>query len=149
MKNILSSYFLIMCFLTSAFAGESFDIGSKMPENAKDTGVLLMTSPSQFRKAYEIEIDRIKFTICPDERGQIAHIVTKSLDFRTAEGIKIGDTYKTVQKITDRSSAKWRGWAFVVPLNSGWKAAFIQGETMTEGELQENSKVIFIFKGNS
>jgi hypothetical protein len=46
-----------------------------------------------------------------------------------------------------RVELAWPGWAYVIPLPSGWNAAFVDGPSITEGPLREDSPVLFLFKG--
>jgi hypothetical protein len=44
--------------------------------------------------------------------------------FISSEGIKIGMHYNDIKKSTKNSLILERGWAYTLPLNSGWCAAF-------------------------
>jgi hypothetical protein len=41
---------------------------------------------------------------------------------------------------------KESGWCFWILLPSGWKAAFMQGPSATEGNLKPDSKIMWFFK---
>ena len=139
----------LLCFVPYSMAGDLIDIGSNLPKEAVDTGVMVMTSPSQFRKQYKIKFNDIEYSVCPDGDGLIVHISIRSPISKTLEGVRVGDALTKVQNITNSKIETRSGWTFVVPLPSGWNAAFVQGKSLTEGKLNNNSKVTFLFKGSA
>jgi len=121
-------------------------LGSRLAGGVRSSSILLPISPSRMYPSYEVSYDDIEYTICVNGNRIINYISTETPDFRTPEGIAVGNTLEKVLEVSQAKLVKEKGWAFVVPLKSGWKAAFIQGASMTEGELAPNAPVIWLFK---
>lgn len=149
MKRLLLIFITLLFFTLPyiSFAEIELKLSTFLPLDVKDAGHNLMTSPSQFRKAFFVIRNGIKFIVCPDENNVIVHISTKDKSFLTPEKIGIGDTYEIVQRQTHNKPQVLPGFGFVIHLNSGWSALFTQGETLSEGSLKQNTKVISLYRG--
>ena len=121
------------------------EIGMKLPFKRRSTS-LLMTGSGGLEPAYEVEHEGSEFTVCAYEDRLIHHVSTNDPRFRTPEGIAVGVSLKEVLELSKGKLVREPGWAFFVSLKSGWNAAFVQGESMTEGELSPDAKVRFLFK---
>ena len=105
-----------------------------------------MTSSSELEPAYKVEYDGMVFTVCAYRDMVIHHVTTNDLNFKTPEGIGVGDLLSKVLEISNQPLNTERGWAYFVLLKSGWAAAFVQGDSMTDAELSPNARVSFLFK---
>ena len=129
--------------------GDDLKLGKRLPHDAKAMGTMLLTSPAQTRPQYSVTRNGVRFSICPNESQRIVHISTSDPAFNTAEGIHVGTPLNEVRGVAHTTEIAWSGWAYVLPLPSGWNAAFVEGPTMTDAPLKEDSPVVFLFKGNS
>jgi hypothetical protein len=50
---------------------------------------------------------------------------------------------KKIQKVEVK---KMRGWGYYVLLNSGWQVGFCTGSSCTDRELNNDDKIMWIFK---
>jgi hypothetical protein len=122
--------------------GEYFDT-----KYIKKEKIQIMTSSSSIEEVYKIFRDGIEYDIALDEKNLIHYIDTIDPDFVTPEGLKMGDKYKVVKKRTD--SIVWReaGYAYYIEFPSGWRAGFVQGRTLTEGEvLSDEAEIKWFYK---
>lgn len=109
--------------------------------------VMLMTSGASSRKAYEVRYGGIHYTVGTERDSDVVKWVsTSDPAFRTAEGLAAGDTLAKVLAIAGKEVSREPGWGFHVELPSDWSAAFVQGPSMTDGELQPSAKICFFFK---
>lgn len=122
-------------------------IGMKITkEIAKSpTGVSLLTSHSNFAPTYEITIDGIMYTIAINEQKKIIYIDTIDPNFKTEEGFCMKTTFKEIFATTNQIK-KEPGWAFYIPLKSGWNAAFKISRSESESKPQDNDTAICFFK---
>ena len=117
------------------------------PRGVSDFSLLI--SPAQFSRAYSVNCKNIHYYIAVNAVGQFKKVVYISTDdksFVTPEKLKINDFLSDVRNVSDNEILTENGWAFVIPLESGWNAAFVEGESMTDGTLNMDSKISFFFK---
>jgi hypothetical protein len=114
--------------------------------NVQNNTILLISS-SQFWPYFDKTIDGIKYSIAynPDTKT-ITYISTQDPLFKSPDGYKIGDTFSTFNDDLRKKIIQETGWAYFIKLPSGWNAAFIQGSTMTDGNLEDNAKLKWFFK---
>jgi hypothetical protein len=136
---------LLLCVATTAAGADVPELGDPLPSDAKPTGEFVMTSPSQSRPGYSVSISGVDYTLCA-ESGRIVYISTLSRLFQTPEGVRVGDPFGQVREHARAEVRAISGWAFVVPLRSGWGAAFVQGETATEEPLRDEAPVRWLFR---
>ena len=99
--------------------------GEKLPTNIKLLNKKnIMVSPSQFYDCYKIINNNKEFYISLDENKIIRTIFTYDSNFITHDSIKIGMKFSDVAKRVIHKPYLIKGWAYVIPLNSGWIAAF-------------------------
>jgi len=122
-------------------------LGRKIPQTfAANPGLYLtMTAGGNFSEAFDFMVNRVSYTLAVDGAGAVTYISTADKGFTSPEGATVGDTYQTVKKLGTSALVCERGWAFYLPLPSGWNAAFVQGYTMTEGDLSDGAKVKWFF----
>ena len=141
--------FILFSLLFSCRSTE-IEIGNPLPEDAKKIeSELIMTSPSSFDVKYQIKRNGIKFNLGVNDKNTIKYIGTNDPKFKTEEAVSVGDTYDYVRKLTDNEVYKISGWAYVLDMESGWSAAFVEGENATNEELKPDSKVVFIYKDSA
>jgi hypothetical protein len=110
---------------------------------------LLLISPSQFSRAYSVNCKNIHYDIAvkaDNHFKKVVYISTDDKSFVTPEKLKINDSLSDVRSVSENEILTYRGWAFVIPLESGWNAAFVEGESMTDGTLNSDSQISFFFK---
>ena len=115
-------------------------------ENNSQSENFLLTSSGQFSNAYVVIWNNIKYSIAVNDSNKIFYISTSDSNFITSDNIRIGSTQKDFSYFDSSLVYKENGWAYFVKLQSGWNAAFIEGESMTNEPLTKDSKVSFFFK---
>ncbi|MGD8520318.1 MAG: hypothetical protein PVF56_04165 [Desulfobacterales bacterium] len=143
MKKLFLIFLLL--FPTFIHAGQ-LSIGDPLPSGAKALAYKIMISPSQVSSAYAVIDNGITFIVSVDNDGNLNYISTNDSQFTTREGLKVGDTLGKTRNHHVGGLNKESGWCFWVLLSSGWKAAFIQGPSATEGKLKPDSMIKWFFK---
>lgn len=122
-------------------------LGEKISGYPKWKRVMVMASGGDTRKSYDVRHGGIRYSVGTHrESDVIKWIATSDPAFRTPEGLAAGDTLERVLAVAETGVAPEPGWAFHARLPSGWSAAFVQGKSMTEGELPPTARVCFFFK---
>ena len=107
---------------------------------------IIMTASSQTRHQYNLTISGVDFVLGVNDDGIVRYISTDRVKVKTPEGICVGDSYKSVTQRVGVQAVAEPGWAYHVELPSGWRAAFVQGDSMTEGKLAPDARVRWLFK---
>ena len=123
-------------------------LNERISDYPKWKRVMVMAGGATTRKSYEVNYGGVNYTVGTErESDLIKWVSTHDLAFRTPEGLAAGDTLEKVLAAAAGSEvSREPGWAFHVELPSGWHAAFVQGQSMTEGELPPSAGVCFFFK---
>lgn len=122
-------------------------LGERISGYPKWKREMIMASGGATRKSYEVSYGGVNYTVGTErESDVIKWVSTHDLAFRTPEGLATGDTVDKVRAVAKREVGAEPGWAFHVELPSGWSAAFVQGQSMTEGELSPTAQICFFFK---
>jgi hypothetical protein len=111
-----------------------------------EPNTMVMAASSQMWPRYNLTVDGVHFVLGVDRDGAIRYICTEQTDFKTPEGVCVGDSYQSVISRAGKRAVAESGWAYHVGLPSGWRAAFVQGGEMTEGELAQGARVRWLFK---
>ena len=111
-----------------------------------ESSIWILISSSQFSKAYLVIYDEIYYTIAVNDINKVSFISTEDELFISPESLKIGGSFADVKALTKNKVIKETGWAYYIPLESGWNAAFVEGEAMTDGILRADSEISFFFK---
>src|ERR1700677_2412847 len=125
-------------------------LGDPLPKEAKAEKIdgiqsSLMVDSGEILPAYDLLVGDVSYTICGDTHG-ITFISPRG-QFKTSEGIVVGSTLTQVIAIAKTSPIKRMGWAYYLPLPSGWNAAFIaSGDDPTIERLPGNTHVSLLFK---
>jgi hypothetical protein len=115
-------------------------------ESLDENQEYIMAASGSFLAKYILRVDSIEFVLGISPEGHVKYISSSDQKFVTDEGLRIGDSWLKVKNISNSELVKETGWAFYIPLQSGWNAAFVIGESMTEGSLSEESQVGWFFK---
>jgi hypothetical protein len=121
-------------------------IGDPLPNSAKALEYKIMISPSHVSSAYSVIDGGITFIVSVDHDGNLNYISINDSQFKTSEKLKVGDTLRKAKNYQVGMVNKESGWCFWILLSSGWKAAFIQGSSATEGKLKPDSIIKWFFK---
>jgi hypothetical protein len=114
--------------------------------SAKDTGTLLMISSGSLEKCYEWSSSGARFQVAADASGTVVYLCTKDPSFRTPKGVRVGMPLNQALPLATDGLKKEPGWAYYVTLPSGWCAAFVHGQSMTEDDLPQASPVVWLFR---
>ena len=148
MKRLASSVLVLGFGIATASQSVELVLGHRLPRDAKlVAGTMLLTSPGQVRDVYAVQRDGVDFLVCPDSSRRITHIRTTDPAFRTPEGVHVGSSLKEIRAVSPVGEAYLPGWAYIVHLRSGWSAAFLAEDSVTEIAPWEDSIADFIFKG--
>jgi len=135
----------LLIFPTLLQAGQP-SIGDPLPSSAKALAYKVMIAPALISPAYAVFDDSINFIVSVDDDDKLNYISTNDSRFATSENLKIGDTFRKATHFRVGEVKKEPGWCYWVQLSSGWKAAFSQGPSATEGNLDPNSRIQWFFR---
>lgn len=97
------------------------------------------TSTSRPTPGFEAEWFGIKGIIGADmDEWLITYVATSDVNFKTSEGLKVGDSAARVLEISKGQVIKENDYVFSVKLPSGWSAQFKQADYNTQGKLIPN-----------
>jgi hypothetical protein len=147
-RSVLLAIPFVIGAITAGDESRLPELEASFPPDSTPTGRYVVTAPDQTRREYSVTRDGVLFTVCPAEDGTIVFVSTTDVAFETPEGVRIGTPLTQVRAGAGRFELAWPGWAYVIPLPSGWNAAFVNGPSITEGPLREDSPVVFLFKGD-
>jgi hypothetical protein len=98
-------------------------LGAKFRPPKSGTGSMLMTASANIENGpFRVRWEGIEYELALDPKDRITWISTSDPEFKTPEGVAAGDS---LQSVIDRTGAKLvgePGWAYYVPLASGWNA---------------------------
>ena len=160
-RNLLSilvfllSTFVAQTFTYSASAGSAtpsdlptLELGSPIPQGARKSDGYVMTSPSQLRPAWKWTYDGAEYSLGVDDDGLVRYIDTTSQMPHTSNGVHVGMTLDSLQKTLDLQLSKLSGWGYIGALPSGWKVAFVCGQSLTDCEPSPRDKVVLLYRGS-
>lgn len=99
-----------------------------LPQNPDRIAV----SPAQMAILYNGRTDSMEYSIGTDDRGRIIFIRTTEPSFVSPEGVKIGTTVSQLLSDAKLRVTEETGWAWYVPLPSGWNAQLMSPESDTD-----------------
>lgn len=123
-----------------------WSLGSAVPEGARNTGGMVMVSPSMLRQEWAWKFDGVDYSVGVDDRGKVRYLATRSTKVVTREGVHVGQAFSDVQRVQGVRVGAWPGWGYVAALPSGWNAAFFIGRSMTEREPVGADPVALLFR---
>jgi hypothetical protein len=124
-------------------------IGDYFPLDTEDSTMdmfSLMTSPAQFSPAIFISVDSIGYILCVDHLDSVCQISVHDTSFVTPEGVKIDMPYYEASKFASQKTSCSAGWGWVMPLPSGWNAAFFVGDSGTDNFPDSTHPVGWLFR---
>lgn len=146
MKHI-SCIFIIFIFIScNASQTNNLEVGKEFSNSLDSTAKInLMVSPSQFEYCYSVKYNDIEYLISFDTHNRIKSVFTYDKKFTTIEGVKIGMKLSEVIEKSKHKPYLLNGWAYVIPLNSDWYAAF-EISDYESNEMSSDSTVKWIYK---
>ena len=126
--------------------GLALELGQRLPKSAVSLGEVVMVNPSQLEQAYLVREAGVEYTVCATPEKGITYFAPRGEGFNTPESVRSGMTFAEVRARGSEKPKKYPGYLFAALLPSGWYAGFVQGESATDGELQDETKVTVIFK---
>ena len=140
---LIMQYFFESC---SAQEKKILEIGKVIPDSLiLSQGSFILISSGQLKMANNIKINGINYTIVKDKENKINYIETKDKNFNTEENIKIGMLLKEVKKTVTADLKYERGWAYYLPLPSGWNAGFKLSQN-DMSKISNDSTITWLFK---
>lgn len=144
MKLLFISLALVLA--ATVFAGAQTDIrlesGKKLPKKyVRDTANLFATDAAQTRPYIEVTIGQVDYDIAYEkETRKIKYIQTNDTDFKTSNGLRVGDEISILGKdieILDyfqfRAPAGKDGWQPVIYGSMGFEREFVKNLYRTGG----------------
>lgn len=122
------------------------DVGDPLPASVTPRDELMMTRSGTWARSYLFVESGITYTLAIDQDNSVSCVSVSDSAFLTSEGIHVGMRALDILSDTTRHVLTELGWAYYIPLTSGWNAAFTQGPTMTEGDLLPSARVAWLFK---
>jgi len=114
-----------------------------------------MTGASRSATLYDTCFQSIAFAVGVDGKNRIVWISTTDETFRTPEGLAVGDSLESVLGIEGRRIVTESGWAWYVPLASGWnaeigKVVVADGSSSLvlggQGDIPQDACILSLFK---
>lgn len=120
-------------------------IGKPLPDDSVDTNRQIMTTPSQFKPAYQTADEA--FLVAPDKSGLVVFVTPDPGNdlFSTSDGANKTSTHEDIRRMGGAKAVRMPGWAYTSVLPSGWVAAFCVGESCTDGALTDSDTVSFFY----
>ncbi len=137
-------------YLQYSRINQSIELGDELPEDAIQTGHLVLVSSAQLSPSYIIMRGEhvYEVTVHIEVRdGKVVSIIDyiSPLDkeFTTPEGIRVGDSFEKVRRVSKEDVIREPGWGFYayIKLPSGWGAAFLD-----KSEFSSSNQVVMLFK---
>lgn len=128
---------------------ENLLIGKSIDDlNVAATSGRILTNSSQLAEHYIISIDGVDYDLGVSTNNIINYISTKDLDFKTNEGLRVGDYYeKVIQFAKPHTIVYESGWGNYIKLNNDWYAFFeVKDFGNLKNEKLEGKKVISFFQ---
>lgn len=146
MRNLYLYFYLFFCISCIAQENKSFiDVGMNFPDSLKKHSFSLsMTGSANIEKCYKVSVDSILYRICVNSNNLISYIETSDSTFQTKEGIKTGMTLSAIRKYNKSDLYLETGWAYILPLPSGWCAAFDYKTESIKSESEMKIKWLFL-----
>ena len=125
----------------------ALEIGEYLPSDVADSTQYALISAAQLDPSYQVKVGEFEYNVAtyPDSK-LIRYIEIKDKGFVSEEGAHTGMTLSEISKLTTENLIEERGWAYYVPLPSGWFAAFCVGQGCTSGAVVNSSVVSWLFK---
>jgi len=142
-RYLINMLWFLMVFLTltSCSLNNEENMSDLETPGAK-SGIII--GDSKFLVKFNTIIkDNVSFGVCRDKNNSVVYIQTKNKNFFTPENVKVGMQLEDVLIITKGRLVNKEGWSYVLPLASGWNAAFGLSE---DGTISRYSTVKWIFR---
>ena len=109
-----------------------------------DSTMHFLIHPNQISEVHVGLLDSVYYEVLLDDSSLIRYISTSDDNFRSQEGIKVGDTFSLLVKTfnaTKKNVHKYAGWGLAFELKSGWFAVFDFRK-----QLKNSSPIQFFFQ---
>jgi hypothetical protein len=93
------------------------------------------SNPSRLDTVYRVIFDEVKYIVYVSPEETISTVQTRDANFKTPEGIKIGDPLKKVLDTAKADPVRVAECYYYVSLKSGWKALFGRKFITEDGQL--------------
>jgi hypothetical protein len=113
------------------------EIGQRFEPTSESIGSMMAAS-AQTYPSYYASYNQVDYIIGVDDDQRIAWIQTSDSAFLTPDGLKVGDPLDCVMAATNERIRPELGWAWHVPLPSGWHA-------MLNRQFRDNEKFELLF----
>jgi hypothetical protein len=85
--------------------------------------VQLIVQSAQTWPSYQLVVGSARYVIGL-EKNRVRYIGVSDPKFKTSEGLSVASTFAEVLQASPDKGSNEPGWAYFVPLRSGWSAAF-------------------------
>ncbi len=125
-----------------------FKLGEKLPKKLikKKPKTMILSTSSQLLFCHDVVFNGILFSYGSNEKGIVEFIMTSDSKFRTEEGLTIKTKYGELSNKLQNKLMSEPGWAYYIPVDKHWNAAFVLGENYTERPPLNEDHVSFFFQ---
>lgn len=116
------------------------------PLSRKDTVKLLLTPGGREDPYIETLHLGHEFKLVVNKNGDTIKLVTHDTTFVTPEGYRIGTSWNRIPLAEKSEVVRKVGYGYFLKLASGWTLGFCAGSECSNGELSNESKVVWIEK---
>jgi hypothetical protein len=121
-------------------------LAADLPDEIYGRSYYMMTTPSQFDPFFIARVDGVSYEVAFNKGRSITFITTSDTTFKSPEGITVGMHMTEALKIAGADGLSTiRGFAYYIPLESGWNAGFGVDDYDRE-ILAEDSTVTWFFR---
>lgn len=100
------------------------------------------SNPSRLDTVYRVIFDDVKYIVYVSPEETISTVQTRDSNFKSPEGIKVGDPLKKVLDVAKAEPVKVAHCYYYVSLKSGWKALFGRKFITEDGHLSPDAVVM-------
>ena len=141
------SLIISFCWVCQCCSGQKI-VDKKIGEVPRmillDSTMHLLVHPNQISEVHVGLMYSVYYEVLLDDSSRIKYISTSDNNFKSGEGIKVGDNFRLLAKrfkMSKKNVLKYTGWGLALELKSGWFAVFDFHKP-----IQKNSPILFFFQ---
>jgi hypothetical protein len=109
-----------------------------------DSSIHLLVESAQISEVKIAIIGAVFYQILLDTNNRIKFISTEDINFKSEEGVRVGDTWSVLKKrfkLNKKKVIKYAGWGSVLEFKSGWLGVFDFSKP-----IQAGSPILFFYQ---
>jgi hypothetical protein len=144
--NRLLPYIILLIFASAVIGCGDITQSETQVNNRENPQGVIMTISSSIEPCENTILNGREFQVVTNNNGDTTYWQTTDTNFISPEGFNVGLKWNKLPNKLRAGAKKMTGWGFYINLESGWQLGFCEGETSTDSELTNESKVKWIFK---